>query len=64
MTSSLMFSVPITFQAGFVSALPYLVMAITIQASGQLADCVRRKRILTTTSVRKLFNSFGKCLGW
>lgn len=45
-------------KAGFVSALPYLVMAITIQASGQLADCVRRKRILTTTSVRKLFNSF------
>ena len=63
-TSSLLSSIPITFQAGFVSALPYLVMAITIQASGQLADWVRRKRILSTTSVRKLFNSFGKCPGW
>ena len=47
-------------QAGFVSALPYLVMAITIQAGGHIADCLRRKQILSTTVVRKLFNSFGK----
>lgn len=46
-------------KAGFVSALPYLVMAITIQAGGQIADCLRRKQVLTTTAVRKLFNSFG-----
>ena len=47
-------------QAGFVSALPYLVMAITIQAGGHIADCLRRKEVLSTTVVRKLFNSFGK----
>lgn len=46
-------------RAGFVSALPYLVMAITIQTGGQIADCLRRKKILSTTVVRKLFNSFG-----
>lgn len=46
-------------KAGVVSALPYLVMAITIQAGGQIADCLRRKRILSTSVVRKLFNSFG-----
>lgn len=46
-------------KAGFVSALPYLVMAITIQAGGHIADCLRRKEILSTTVVRKLFNSFG-----
>lgn len=46
-------------RAGFVSALPYLVMAITIQTGGHIADCLRRKQILSTTVVRKLFNSFG-----
>ncbi|KAL9965860.1 hypothetical protein ACROYT_G029714 [Oculina patagonica] len=46
-------------KAGFVSALPYLVMAITIQTGGHIADCLRRKQVLTTTVVRKLFNSFG-----
>ncbi len=50
----------VSLQAGFVSALPYLVMAITIQTGGHIADCLRRKQVLTTTVVRKLFNSFGK----
>ena len=35
-------------------------MAITIQAGGHIADCLRRKEVLSTTVVRKLFNSFGK----
>lgn len=46
-------------EAGFVSALPYLVMAFTVQVGGQMADCLRRKKILSTSVVRKLFNSFG-----
>lgn len=43
-------------KAGFMSALPYLAMAIFIQFSGQLADRLQEKKILTTTQVRKLFN--------
>lgn len=46
-------------EAGFVSALPYLVMAFTIQVGGQVADYLRRRQILTTSVVRKVFNSFG-----
>lgn len=35
-------------------------MAFTVQVGGQVADCLRRKKILSTSVVRKLFNSFGK----
>ena len=49
-----------TSQAGFVAGLPYLVMAITIEGGGQVADCLRRKQVLSTSVVRKLFNTFGK----
>lgn len=41
---------------GFMSALPYLAMTLVVQFSGQLADYLRTKKILTTTQVRKLFN--------
>ncbi|KAJ8946672.1 hypothetical protein NQ318_019987 [Aromia moschata] len=41
---------------GFLSALPYLAMSITIQFSGQIADWFQVRGILTTTQVRKVFN--------
>ncbi|XP_016840301.1 solute carrier family 17 (sodium-dependent inorganic phosphate cotransporter)-like isoform X1 [Nasonia vitripennis] len=43
-------------KTGFLSGLPYLVMAIVLQISGHLADYLRSRRILTTTQVRKLLN--------
>lgn len=42
-------------KSGFMSAVPYLVMAIVLQFSGLLADWLRARKILTTTQVRKLF---------
>ncbi|KAL0266390.1 UNVERIFIED_CONTAM: hypothetical protein PYX00_008943 [Menopon gallinae] len=43
-------------KAGFMSALPYLVMSIVLQISGHLADFLRSREILSTTAVRKIFN--------
>lgn len=43
-------------KSGFMSALPYLVMAIVLQFAGHLADWLRSSGICTTTQVRKLFN--------
>ncbi|XP_074027010.1 sialin [Leptinotarsa decemlineata] len=45
--------------AGFLSALPYLAMAIMTQFSGHLADWFLVKGILTTTQVRRTFNCSG-----
>ncbi|KAF4524838.1 hypothetical protein B566_EDAN014321 [Ephemera danica] len=45
--------------AGLLSALPYLVMAVVLQIAGQMADCLRSRKILSTTNVRKLFTCFG-----
>nr|KAG5698662.1 hypothetical protein BaRGS_003176 [Batillaria attramentaria] len=44
--------------SGILSALPHLVMAIIVPIGGQVADFLRR-RILTTTVVRKIFNCGG-----
>lgn len=41
------------------AALPHLVMTIIVPFGGQLADYLRRKEIMTTTNVRKLFNCGG-----
>ncbi|GLH15798.1 Putative inorganic phosphate cotransporter [Gryllus bimaculatus] len=48
-------------KAGFLSAVPYLVMAIILQGAGQLADWLVNRKLLTVTQVRKVFNcvSFG-----
>ncbi|XP_030764123.1 sialin-like [Sitophilus oryzae] len=46
-------------KSGFLSGLPYLVMAIMMQFSGHWADWFRVKGILTTTQVRKIFNCSG-----
>ncbi|KAI8478088.1 hypothetical protein Bbelb_441710 [Branchiostoma belcheri] len=41
---------------GVLSALPYLVMAVVVMGSGQLADFLRQRQLLSTTAVRKTFN--------
>ncbi|CAB4070509.1 SLC17A6_7_8 [Lepeophtheirus salmonis] len=41
------------------AAIPHLVMTIIVPFGGQLADYFRRKEILSTTNVRKLFNCGG-----
>ncbi|XP_060801007.1 vesicular glutamate transporter 1 isoform X2 [Amyelois transitella] len=43
-------------QTGFLSAVPYLAMALVLQGAGHAADLLMRRRILTRTNVRKLFN--------
>ncbi|KAG5898933.1 hypothetical protein JTB14_007968 [Gonioctena quinquepunctata] len=45
--------------AGFLSALPYLAMAIMTQFSGHFADWFLVKGILNTTQVRRIFNCSG-----
>ena len=52
--------IPFELQAGFFSALPYLIMALMVQIGGQIADFLRSKRVLSTSVVRKLFTCFGK----
>lgn len=42
-------------KAGFVAALPYLVMGIVVMSSGYLADCLRGRANISTTLVRKAF---------
>ncbi|XP_065056219.1 sialin-like isoform X3 [Rhopilema esculentum] len=46
-------------KAGFLSALPYLIMTIMIQIGGQLADFLRSSGRMSTTTVRKLFTAIG-----
>ncbi|XP_065056209.1 sialin-like isoform X2 [Rhopilema esculentum] len=46
-------------KAGFLSALPYLIMTIMIQMGGQLADFLRSSGRMSTTTVRKLFTAIG-----
>ncbi|XP_071809541.1 vesicular glutamate transporter 1-like isoform X2 [Asterias amurensis] len=46
-------------EVGVVSALPHLVMAIIVPLGGQLADFLRRNQLMSTTTVRKLFNCGG-----
>lgn len=40
-------------------ALPHLLMTIIVPSGGMLADHVRKKGILSTTNVRKIFNCGG-----
>ncbi|KAK3576150.1 hypothetical protein CHS0354_016309 [Potamilus streckersoni] len=46
-------------KSGILSALPHLVMAIIVPIGGFIADFLRRRRILSTTVVRKIFNCGG-----
>lgn len=43
-----------------VSALPHLVMTIIVPIGGQLADYLRTRNILSTTTVRKIMNCGGE----
>ncbi|XP_068082585.1 vesicular glutamate transporter 1 isoform X2 [Anabrus simplex] len=42
-------------EAGFLSALPYVVVSATMQVAGHIADWFLSRKILNTTQVRKLF---------
>ncbi|XP_067011646.2 sialin isoform X2 [Anabrus simplex] len=42
-------------EAGFLSALPYLAVAITLQVAGVLADWILSRKMLSITNVRKIF---------
>jgi len=46
-------------ESGVMSAVPYLFMAVVVQCAGRIADFLRQKSILSTTNVRKLFNTIG-----
>lgn len=47
------------FQNTFLGALPHFLMTIVVACGGILADHLRKRQILTTTQVRKLFNCGG-----
>ena len=51
-----------SLQSGTLSALPHLVMTLIVPVGGHLADTLRKRGILSTTSVRKLFNCGGQSL--
>jgi ACS family sodium-dependent inorganic phosphate cotransporter len=40
-------------KTGFMSAVPYLAMAVVLQFSGRLADWLRARGILSTTQVEQ-----------
>ncbi|RZC34300.1 vesicular glutamate transporter 1 [Asbolus verrucosus] len=44
---------------GFLGALPHMLMTIIVPSGGILADRIRKKGLLNTTQVRKLFNCGG-----
>lgn len=44
-------------KSGFLSAVPYLALALLLFVSGTLADWLQMKNYLSTTQVRKYFNS-------
>ena len=58
-TSLFLLIVNITFQSGFIAAVPYLVMWMSVIGSGLLADHLRENSIMTTTQVRKAANGIG-----
>ncbi|XP_018418519.1 PREDICTED: vesicular glutamate transporter 2 [Nanorana parkeri] len=46
-------------KVGMLSAVPHLVMTIIVPIGGQIADYLRTKNILSTTTVRKIMNCGG-----
>ncbi|XP_048215834.1 vesicular glutamate transporter 2 isoform X4 [Perognathus longimembris pacificus] len=46
-------------EVGMLSAVPHLVMTIIVPIGGQIADYLRSKQILSTTTVRKIMNCGG-----
>ncbi|XP_068630357.1 vesicular glutamate transporter 1 isoform X2 [Battus philenor] len=45
-----------TSQTGWLSAVPYLAMAIVLQFAGHLADWLLKRGTFTRTNIRKIFN--------
>ncbi|XP_038636945.1 vesicular glutamate transporter 3 [Scyliorhinus canicula] len=52
------FGFPIS-KVGILSAVPHMVMTIVVPIGGQLADFLRSRNILSTTTVRKVMNCGG-----
>ncbi|XP_036373950.1 vesicular glutamate transporter 3 [Megalops cyprinoides] len=52
------FGFPIS-KVGILSAVPHMVMTIVVPIGGQLADFLRSRKILSTTTVRKIMNCGG-----
>ncbi|KAG5846183.1 hypothetical protein ANANG_G00147100 [Anguilla anguilla] len=52
------FGFPIS-KVGLLSAVPHMVMTIVVPIGGQLADLLRSRKILSTTTVRKIMNCGG-----
>ncbi|XP_073401140.1 vesicular glutamate transporter 3 [Dendrobates tinctorius] len=52
------FGFPIS-KVGLLSAVPHMVMTIIVPFGGQLADFLRSRQILSTTTVRKIMNCGG-----
>ena len=52
-------SVVFPLQNSLLSALPYLGMWIFSNVASVVADTLRKKKFLTTTQTRKVFNSIG-----
>ncbi|XP_067856117.1 vesicular glutamate transporter 3 isoform X2 [Heptranchias perlo] len=46
-------------QVGILSAVPHMVMTIVVPIGGQIADFLRSRNILSTTTVRKIMNCGG-----
>ncbi|XP_066445942.1 vesicular glutamate transporter 3 isoform X2 [Eleutherodactylus coqui] len=49
----------VTSSVGLLSAVPHMVMTIIVPIGGQLADLLRSRQILSTTTVRKIMNCGG-----
>ena len=43
-------------------AIPYIFLLIVIVISGQVADHIRAKKILSTTAVRKIQTAIGRMI--
>lgn len=47
---------------GLFSALPYLALWMMGVASGYVSDSIRKRHLMTTTNVRKMFNTLGNVI--
>ncbi|XP_076767247.1 vesicular glutamate transporter [Xylocopa sonorina] len=52
------FDMPLV-ETGIIGSLPHLLMTMIVPCGGLLADHIRKRGIMTTTNVRKLFNCGG-----
>ncbi|XP_034944012.1 vesicular glutamate transporter 1 [Chelonus insularis] len=52
------FNMPMV-ETGIIGSLPHLLMTIIVPCGGLLADHLRKREIMTTTNVRKVFNCGG-----